>query len=158
MDEASEVINALYEGRRVDMSELDWKTRVKFLRLQIIAGYAGFRLLSLLGRIRDAEFMQILISSIEDSDPLLEDALEYSLDANVVALTSFLKAVSIFSWYKQVETRPLLDLCPHLLERLDEIKGYVEGVEPDSRLVHAEETRLEHMYIARMLVIEDYPQ
>lgn len=65
--------------------------RIKLLRLQVVAGYAGFRLLSLLGRIRDAEFIEILISSIEDSDPLLGDALEYSLDKNVVALTSFLR-------------------------------------------------------------------
>lgn len=156
--DAAEVINALYEGRRVDMNRLDWRTRVKFLRLQIVAAYAGYRLLYLMGKIRDAEFMEIILSAIEDSDPLLGDALEYSLDKNVVALTSFLEAVAVFAWYKQVEARPFLDLCPRLLRRLDELEGYVEGVRPDSRLVHAEETRLERVYAARMMPIEDYPQ
>lgn len=158
MDEAASVINALYEGRRVDISRLDWKTRIKFLRLQIVSAYAGYRLLYLLGRVRDAEFMEIVLSSIEDSDPLLGDALEYSLDKNVLALTSFLEAVAMFCWYKKVAVRPFLDLCPRLLKRLDEIEGYVEGMRPDSRLVHAEETRLERVYIARMMPIEDYPQ
>jgi len=158
MDEAAEIINALHEGRRVNMTKLDWKARVKFLRLQIVAAYVGYRLLYLMGRIRDTEFMEIILSSIEDSDPLLGDALEYSLDKNAVALTSFLEAVAVFSWYKAVEVRPFLDLCPRLLKRLDEIEGYVEDVRPDSRLVHAEEVRLERVYAARMMLIEDYPQ
>lgn len=158
MDDAADVINALHQGRRVDMNKLDWKTRLKFLRLQVVAAYAGYRLLYLLGRIRDSEFMEIILSSIEDSDPLLGDALEYSLDKNVVALASFLQALVVFCWYKAVEVRPFLDLCPRLLKRLDEIEGYVEDVRPDGRLVHAEEVRLERVYIARMMPIEDYPQ
>lgn len=158
MDDVAHVINDLHEGRRVDISELDWKTRVKFLRLQIVAAYAGCRLLILLGRIRDAEFMEVFLSSIEDSDPLLDDALAYGLEKNVVALASFLQAVAVFAWYKAVEVRPFFDLCPHLSKRLDEIEGYVEGVKPDSRLVHAEEILLEHVYAAHMMIIKDYPQ
>lgn len=158
MDEVAKIINALYEGRRADTTNLDWKGRVKFLRLQIVAAYAGYRLLYLIGRLRDAEFMEIILSSVEDSDPLLGDALEYGLDKNVVALASFLQAIALFAWYKAVEVRPFLDLCPRLLKRLDEIEGYVEGVKPDSRLVHAEEVLLERVYAARRMLIEDYPQ
>ena len=49
-------------------------------------------------------------------------------------------------------------MSTHHLRRLDEIEGYVEGVRPDSRLVHAEEVRLERAYIARMMPIDDYPR
>ena len=125
--------------------------------LQLAAAYAGYRLLQHVGRIRDTEFMQVVLSSVEDCNPLLKDALAYSLEENVVALASFLEAVALFCWYKAVEVRPFLALCPHLLKRLDEIEGYVEGVSPDRRLVHAEEVRLERAYIARMMPIDDYP-
>lgn len=158
MDEVAEIINALYEGHKVNTTNLGWRARVKFLRLQIVANYVGYRLLTLLGQIKDAEFMEILASYTDDSDSLLGDALEYSLEANVVALASFLEAVAIFAWYKAVEVRPLLHLCPRLLEHLDEIKAYVEDAEIDSRLLHKEETFLERQYAARLLIIEDYPQ
>ncbi|MBC7246429.1 MAG: hypothetical protein H5T73_01450 [Actinobacteria bacterium] len=96
MDEAAEAVKVLYEGRRVNTAKLDWRARVKFLRLQAAAAYAGYRLLYHVGRIRDAEFMQIVLSTVEDCDPLLDDALEYSLEKSVVGLASLLQAVALF--------------------------------------------------------------
>lgn len=75
-----------------------------------------------------------------------------------MALASFLEAVTVFCWFKRVEARPLLFLCPGLLEHLDEIRAYVEGAEIDSGLMNKEEVLLERQYAARLLIIEDYPQ
>ncbi len=150
MDAVAELVKALYEGRDADASALGPKERESFLRLQVVAAFAGFRLLLLMERIRDNDFLGILLSTVEDCDPLLEDALRYSQERNAALLSSFFLALEQFCWFKRVEMSAFLALCPRLPERLVGIRAYAEGVKPERRLVYVEESRLEKVYRARL--------